>query len=95
MQINHLNLSNLILGKAGEVAGAEELDRRRRLRRAEQEVSQHTLSPEFARWLNLVHEQPDVRLDLLVAVAQRLTAGFYFTPACALQTAEAMLTAPE
>jgi len=94
MQINNLYLNSLILGKAGEAAGAEEVDRRRK-QRAAVEVSRHTPSADLVRWLALVHQQSEIRLEILDRVAQRLAAGFYLTHSSALQTAEALLVSPE
>jgi hypothetical protein len=94
MQINNLYLNSLILGKAGEAAGAEEVERRRK-QRATVEVSRHTPSADLIRWLALVQQQPEIRLEVLDRVAQRLAAGLYLTHNSARQTAEAMLVSPE
>jgi hypothetical protein len=45
---------------------------------------------ELARLLALVHEAPEVRVELMHAVAERLASGELNTSAAAMETAEAM-----
>lgn len=59
------------------------------------EASTYTSAPELVQLLELVHQTPDVRQELLRRVAERVANGDYLTSQAAQETAEAMIRAAD
>ncbi len=57
------------------------------------DASVYTPSAELVHFVDLVRQQPEVRMDQVHAATQRYHQGDYQTPAAADQTAAAMLVA--
>jgi hypothetical protein len=55
----------------------------------------HASSEELRGFLELVRRAPEIRLELLAQVQQRLAGGAYLTYRAGLYTAEAVLESPD
>jgi hypothetical protein len=59
------------------------------------QLGQHVPAPEVQNLVTLVQQQPEVREDKVNEAAQRLSNGDYLTHEAAVQTADAILAAPD